>query len=192
MTDHGSSRDSRSLAFRVRRATPTLDFAKWWASGESKCGPAPTRSFLAVSVSWLGAGIALGAAGCIGGPGVRVGGAGATGMRACGPAGGLTGGADDPPWTAGVRPPGWSGRTWPWVVPGCPGGGCGRRTCVVPGCPGGGCGRRTWVVPGCPGGGCEPRTCVVPAAAKPAAAAALGPAGAPCCALGCAPGWAPG
>ena len=123
MTDHGSSRDSRSLAFRVRRASPTLDFAKWWASGESTGKPAPTRSFLAVSFSWLGAGIALGAAGCIGGPGVRVAGAvGAAGMRACGgPAGGVTGGADDPPW-AGVRPPGSSVRTGPCVVSG---GGCG-------------------------------------------------------------------
>jgi hypothetical protein len=27
ITDQGSSRDSRSLAFRVRRATPTLGFA---------------------------------------------------------------------------------------------------------------------------------------------------------------------
>jgi hypothetical protein len=219
ITDHGSSRDSRSLAFRVRRATPTLGFAKWWDSGAPTSGPAPTRSFLTVSLSWPVAGIAPGVAGCIGGHGVRVGGAaGPAGMRACGPVGGAagpagmracgpeggaagpagmracgpeggaagpagmracgpeggaagpagiracgpegeaTGGAGAPPWAAGVRPVGSSVRTDPWVVPGCPPGGSGRRT---------------WVVA---------------AAAKPAAAAAPGPAGAP----GCAPGWPPG
>jgi hypothetical protein len=51
ITDHGSSRDNRSLALRVRRATPTFGLAAWWASVSVNSEPAGTGWFLPVGQS---------------------------------------------------------------------------------------------------------------------------------------------